>query len=159
MQQRSRGLMSGAAVGALLAAAVLLVGCGGGSSTAQSPPPGPSQKANAVPTAVAQAEMAGTPVDPAIVTADNAFGLSLLGSLLSGSDGSNIAISPLSVALALQVLYNGAAGSTQQAMAHTLETGAFSTQELNSDNAALQASLINPDPKVQLTIANSLWIN
>src|SRR3984957_8159454 len=159
MQQRNHVLRSGAAISALLAAAVMLAGCGGGSSTAQSPSPGPSQKANAVPTAVAQAEMAGTPVDPAIVTADNAFGLSLLDSLLPGSDGGNIAISPLSVALALQVLYNGAAGSTQQVMAHTLEIGALGDQELNSDNAALQASLINPDPKVQLTVANSLWID
>jgi serpin B len=30
---------------------------------------------------------------------------------------------------------------------------------LNDDNAALQASLIDPDPNVQLTIANSLWID
>jgi serine protease inhibitor len=29
----------------------------------------------------------------------------------------------------------------------------------SSDNAALQASLINSDPKVQLTTANSLWID
>jgi serine protease inhibitor len=163
MQQRTHVLTSGAAIGALraatmvLAAAAMLAGCGGGSGTAQSP--GPPQQANAPPTAVAQAEMAGTPVDPAIVTADNAFGLNLLDALLPGSGGDNITISPLSIALALQVLYNGAAGSTQQAMAHTLELGTLSEQALNSDNAALQASLINPDPKVQLTIANSLWID
>jgi serine protease inhibitor len=163
MQQRTHVLTSGAAFGALraaamvLAAAAMLAGCGGGSGAAQNP--GPPQMANAAPTAVAQAEMAGTPVDPAIVTADNAFGVSLLDALLPGSGGDNIAISPLSIALALQVLYSGAAGSTQQAMAHTLELGTFSEQELNSDNAALQASLINSDPKVQLTIANSLWID
>jgi serpin B len=79
--------------------------------------------------------------------------------LLPESDGANIAISPLSVALALQVVYNGAAGTTRTAMAQTLQLGNLSTQALNSDNAALQASLINPDPKVQLTIANSLWMH
>jgi hypothetical protein len=56
-------------------------------------------------------------------------------------------------------LYNGAAGSTQQAMAQTLKLGTLSAQALNNDNAALQASLIGADPKVQLTVANSLWID
>jgi serpin B len=93
------------------------------------------------------------------VAADNAFGLSLFDTLLEGSGDGNIAISPLSVSLALQVLYNGAAGSTQQAMAQTLKLGTLSAQALNDDNAALQASLMGDDPKVQLTIANSLWID
>jgi serine protease inhibitor len=35
----------------------------------------------------------------------------------------------------------------------------LSTQDLNNDNAALQGSLLNPDPQVQLTIANSLWMH
>ncbi|HMK86808.1 MAG TPA: serpin family protein [Steroidobacteraceae bacterium] len=109
--------------------------------------------------AVAAAEKAGTPVDPAIVAADNAFGLSLLDRLLQGDAGTNVAISPLSVALALQVLYNGASGPTQQAMAQTLDLGSLTAPAVNSDNAALQAALLNPDPKVNLTIANSLWIN
>ena len=138
-----------------IAMALMLTGCGGGGSAdgAQSP------SAGATPVAVAEAEQAGTPVDPAIVAADNAFGLRLLETLLPASGGDNIAISPASAALALQILYNGAAGSTQQAMAKTLELGALSVQAINTDNAALQASLSNPDPRVQLSIANSLWIN
>jgi serine protease inhibitor len=160
MQRHNHGLATGAAIGALLAAAVL-VGCGGGSAGTAPNPPGMSNGTggSATPTAVAQAQMADTAVDPAIVAADNAFGLSLLDTLLPASDGGNVAISPLSVALALQVLYNGAAGSTQTAMAQTLDLGTLSDQALNSDNAALQASLINPDPVVQLTVANSLWID
>ena len=151
------------AIGTLLTAAAVLAGCGGGSPDVQSPlgatPNGTSLTAGATPSAVALAQKSGTPVDPAIVAADNGFGLRLLDTLLPGSDGGNIAVSPLSVELALQVLYNGAAGSTQQAMASTLELGTLSDQALNSDNAALQASLINPDPKVELTIANSLWLD
>jgi serine protease inhibitor len=138
----------------ILACTWLLSSCGGsGGGTA------PSSGANALPSAVASAQKADTPVDPGIVTADNAFGLSLFDTLLGASGGGNIAISPLSVSLALQVLYNGAAGSTQQAMAQTLQLGTLSDQELNSDNAALQASLISADPKVQLTVANSLWVD
>jgi serine protease inhibitor len=159
MRKRTHIPMTGTPMIALLAAAMALIGCGGGSqSTAQSPSGGPSMSGT-TPAAVIQAQKAVTPVDPAIVIADNSFGLSLLDTLLPNSDGGNIAISPLSVALALQVLYNGSAGTTQQAMAQSLELGNLTDQGLNSDNAALQASLINPDPKVQLTIANSLWID
>jgi serine protease inhibitor len=160
MLRRKHILVTGTPILALVAAVIGLVGCGGSSlSTAQSLSAGTSSSDGTTPTAVAQAQIADTPVDPAIVAADNSFGLSLLGTLLPESDGGNIAISPLSVALALQVLYNGSAGTTQQAMAQTLDLGNLTVQALNSDNAALQASLINPDPKVQLSIANSLWID
>jgi serine protease inhibitor len=105
-----------------------------------------------------QAKNDSTAVNPAIVTADNGFGLTLFQNLNSGATG-NIAIAPISVAMALQILYNGAVGTTQQAMAGALQLGALSTADLNSANAALQASLINADPKVQLTLANSLWVH
>jgi serine protease inhibitor len=159
--QRNHALGTYIAIAAVLATGVVPVGCGGGtlSTHQQSTPLGASFGGSATPTAVALAQRADDSVDPAIVAADNAFGLSLFDTLLGGSAGANIAISPLSVALALQILYNGAAGSTQQAMAQTLMLGTLSAQALNNDNAALQASLMSADPKVQLTIANSLWIN
>ena len=144
----------GEAIGAAAALALLLAGCG--SSVSVSAISGATAGTSAP--AVFQARADGTPVDPAIVTADNGFGLKLLNTLISGAGG-NVAISPLSVSLALQVLYNGAAGSTQQAMSQTLELGPLDTQQLNDDNAGLQASLIDPDPNVQLVIANSLWID
>jgi serine protease inhibitor len=122
------------------------------------PNPPPSNANDAMPPAVMQAKNENTAVNPAIVTADNGFGLSLFQSLNPGATG-NMAIAPISVAMALQILYNGAAGSTQQAMANTLQLGSLSAADLNNANAALQASLINPDPKVQLTIANSLWMH
>jgi serpin B len=105
---------------------------------------------------VVQAESQDTAVNPAIVAADNGFGLTLFQSLQPSAAG-NIAISPLSVAVALQILYNGAAGTTQTAMAQTLELGALSVSDLNAGNAALQASLLTADPLVTLIIANSLW--
>jgi serpin B len=119
------------------------------------PPTNPSSTA---PPAVMQAQQDNTPVDPALVTADNTFGLNLLKNLNSGATG-NVAIAPISVAMALQIVYNGAGGVTQQGMAQTLELGSLSTQDLNNDNAALQGSLLNPDPQVNLTIANSLWMH
>jgi serine protease inhibitor len=138
-----------------------LGGCGGASINANSNPmsPGPpSTPSSSAPPAVMQAQQANTPVDPAIVTADNTFGLNLFQNLNSGATG-NVAIAPISVAMALQIVYNGAGGASQQGMAQTLALGSLSTQDLNNDNAALQGSLLNPDPLVQLTIANSLWMH
>jgi serine protease inhibitor len=155
----------GSGIAALLAAALILTACGGGSgSSAEAPSGAPPNNGNSTgsstpPAAVTEAQKADTPVDPSIVAADNGFGLSLLNTLIPSASGNNVAISPISVAMTLQIVYNGAGGSTQQAMAQTLELGALSTQELNSDNASLQASLINPDPKVQIIIANSLWMH
>jgi serine protease inhibitor len=164
MLQHNQIPRTGTAVVVLLTAAMVLAACGGRSVSSAQNPPGSASNGSSIggsgmPPAVAQARKADTPVDPAIVAADNAFGLRLLDTLLPGNGGENIAISPVSVAVALQILYNGAAGSTQQAMAQTLELGALSVPALNTDNAALQALLTDPDPSVQLTIANSLWLD
>jgi serine protease inhibitor len=98
----------------------------------------------------------GTVIDPQIVTSDNTFGVALFKTLARDNPG-NIAISPVSLALALQIAYNGAAGTTRQSMARTLDLGSLATQQLNKANAALLTSLRDADPQVQLTIANSLW--
>ena len=148
----------------LLAAVAALSACGGGGSMGSMPaagtPPssstGSGSTGGSVPPAVASAKAAGTTVDPAIVTADNAFGFALFQNLSAGSSG-NIVFSPLSAALVLQIAYNGAQGNSQSAMAQALQLNGMNAATLNNDNAALQASLINPDPMVQLTIANSLW--
>jgi serpin B len=153
--------MTGILAVALLSAS--LAGCGSSSSdTTTTPPVGCGGcPAMTIPQAVEQDLQAKTAVDPAIVTADNTFGLSLLDTLLQdgASISGNIAVAPVSVSMALQITYNGAAGTTQQAMSQVLQLGSLTTQQLNDDNAALEATLQNPDPQVQITIANSLWTN
>ncbi|MBW4612508.1 MAG: serpin family protein [Desmonostoc vinosum HA7617-LM4] len=95
-----------------------------------------------------------------IVDANNRFGFKLFSEIQkSDSYKKNVFISPSSVAIALAMTYNGASGSTQQAMAKTLELQGMSLQEINSAYASLKQLLENPDSKVQLTIANSLWAN
>ena len=47
---------------------------------------------------------------------------------------------------------------TQSSFAQTLHLTGLNTADLNTANAALQASLVSPDPKVRIDIANSLWI-
>lgn len=97
--------------------------------------------------------------DTRLVFANTKFGFKLFGEVLKQDDNSNVFVSPSSVAIALAMTYNGASGSTQQAMAKALELQGLSLEQINSSNAALKVLLENPDPKVQLTIANSLWAN
>jgi serine protease inhibitor len=160
MSQRTHHRRNVTAFG-LLCSVAWLGGCGGSSMNSGSMPinPGaPPPPSSSAPPAVLQAQQDNTAVNPALVTADNGFGVALFKNLNAGASG-NVAISPISVAMALQIVYNGAAGVTQQGMAQALQLGTLSTSDLNNANAALQGSLMDPDPQVQLTIANSLWMH
>ncbi|MFN6480653.1 serpin family protein [Nostoc sp. DedQUE07] len=99
--------------------------------------------------------------DTKIVESSNKFGFKLFSEVLKNDRGDkNIFISPSSVAIALAMTYNGASGSTQQAMAKTLELQGMTLPEINSSYAAVLKQLLdNSDTKVQLKIANSLWAN
>ena len=96
-------------------------------------------------------------VDPRLVEANTKFGLKLYGEVIKGGEGKNLFVSPASVGLCLAMVYNGAEGETRQAMARALEALGLNLEEFNRAYADLKASLENPDPKVQLEIANSLW--
>ncbi|WP_138498675.1 serpin family protein [Nostoc sp. PA-18-2419] len=99
--------------------------------------------------------------DTKILESNNKFSFKLF-SEVNKSDGGekNIFLSPSSVAIALAMTYNGASGSTQQAMAKTLELQGMNLSEINSAYATILKQLLdNQDPKVQLKIANSLWAN
>src|ERR1700679_1233863 len=99
----------GAALGFMLASAV--GGCGGwsmdGSSMSPNPPPSapPSGPSTTAPPAVMQAQQDNTPVDPAIVTADNTFGVNLFQNLYSGTPG-NVPIPPITVAVPPPIVSN-----------------------------------------------------
>ncbi len=98
-----------------------------------------------------------SPVANRLVAADNDFGFRLLAELVKEDSNKNVFVSPSIVAIALAMTYNGAEGTTKQAMAETLAVEGMSLQEVNEGNAALRTALESPDPKVQLAIANSLW--
>jgi serpin B len=95
--------------------------------------------------------------DERLVAANNRFGFELFKQLQLIDKGKNVFYSPLSVALALSMTYNGAAGETKEAMRRTLKTEGLGLDELNEASAALINSLRSSDPKVELAIANSLW--
>lgn len=155
---------------ALLAAGVGLAACGRAEqlpavpvsiSQRDTPTDTPAPREPA-PTATAPAGGGARPVargeiSPALVEANNRFGLKLFANLRDADAAGNVFISPASVAIALAMTYNGAGGETQQAMAGALELNGLSLDEVNQSYAALLQTLATADPKVTLSIANSLW--
>ena len=96
-------------------------------------------------------------VDPRLVEANTGFAFDLFHALAEESPGENIFISPASVSLALAMTYNGAAGETAAAMAGVLGFEEMTLEEINAAFADLRTILQNPDPKIELALANSLW--
>ncbi len=92
-----------------------------------------------------------------VASANTRFGFKLLHDLRERNPGGNIFISPLSISIALTMTYNGAVGETERAMAEVLEIYALDLSTINNSNKALRDSLENPDPKVEISIANSIW--
>ena len=93
-----------------------------------------------------------------LVDADNRFAFKLFREVATQEDdGSNVFLSPLSVGMALGMTYNGAAGTTREAMQQTLELDGMTIQEVNEAYQGLIALLKNLDPRVEFTLANSIW--
>jgi len=92
-----------------------------------------------------------------IAQSHNKFGVSLLKTLFTKDSSSNIVISPSSIALALSMVKNGADGTTKTAMDKVLQIEGINIDTVNKGNYELMAGLKNPDPKVVLEIANSIW--
>jgi len=92
-----------------------------------------------------------------LVKSDNKFGFKLFKEIIKEEKDKNVFISPLSVSMALGMTYNGANGSTQEAMQATLELSGLTIQEVNESYKSLIELLTGLDPKVQFQIANSIW--
>ena len=96
--------------------------------------------------------------DTRLTAASSRFSFKLYDQLVKRRTGGNTFVSPASVMLALAMTYNGAGGTTRQAMARTLEIEGMSLDDVNRAFADLKSALAPDDPKVQLKIANSLWV-
>ena len=92
-----------------------------------------------------------------ISTSHSAFGFTLIKNIARGETGDNIFISPSSIALALSMALNGAKGETKVSMEKTLNLQGLDIATVNRESLGLMNSLKNSDPKVQLSIANSVW--
>ncbi|MEO0050485.1 MAG: serpin family protein, partial [candidate division WOR-3 bacterium] len=80
-----------------------------------------------------------------LVPAKNRFGFRLLTELSRGEIKENIVLSPYSIASALTMTYNGAAGETRAAMARALEIEGIGLDELNQGEKGLFEGLQQKD--------------
>lgn len=100
--------------------------------------------------------LAAAPPEQTLAASHTRFGFKLL-KKLAAKPGENVFISPYSVSTALEMTWNGASGASKTSMANVLEIRGLTGRQVNTGNANLRASLTKADPKVSLTIANSLW--
>ncbi|UCF40648.1 MAG: serpin family protein [Gemmatimonadota bacterium] len=99
-----------------------------------------------------------TAAEQCLVAADNRFAFNLFREInAQDTTGGNLFISPLSVGMALGMTYNGAAGTTREAMQQTLELQGMTLEEVNQAYRSLIDLLRDLDPRVEFTLANSIW--
>jgi serpin B len=98
-------------------------------------------------------------VDTTLVSANTRFAFDLFRDLVAEDTNKNVFISPLSISMALAMTYNGAEGTTKDAMAQTLNFGNMTLEEINHEYSNLMESLKNVDQAVKLLIGNSVWMN
>ncbi len=90
-------------------------------------------------------------------TSSESFGLALTRQVSGEQPEGNVVVSPLSVAMALGMTYNGAAGTTKEAMESTLQFYGMTRIEINESFESLISLLTHLDTAVELSIANSIW--
>ena len=91
-------------------------------------------------------------------TVDNRFALKMFKAVSKESkDPTNTFFSPLSLNLALGMLYNGASGETRTEMAEVLVLADFTPAEINEYYQKMSQALLEIDELTDISIANSIW--
>jgi len=108
--------------------------------------------------AYAASDQKASSVDGTLVSANTGFAFSLFRELVAEDSGKNVFISPLSISMALAMTYNGAEGTTKDAMSDALNFGSMSLEDLNQGFSNLMESLKNVDQAVALLVGNSVWM-
>ncbi len=94
------------------------------------------------------------------VAADNAFAFDFFRQTIATAPDdkkANAFVSPLSLTMALGMLYNGTSPEAAAEMAEALGMGDFTAQEINDHYRTLMDALLQADPRTALAIANSIW--
>lgn len=94
-----------------------------------------------------------------VAAADNAFGFRLLNAVQKTIPGRNVVLSPVSAALNLSMVLNGADGQTKQQMLAALSLSASEISAINAANAQLIKTIRTPANSITLSVADSLWVN
>jgi serpin B len=93
-----------------------------------------------------------------LVSANNRFAFAFFGALARQRPADdNLFVSPVSIAMALGMTVNGAAGATRDSMLAALQLGGLPMAEVNAGYRGVIDLLRGLDPRVTLTLANSIW--
>ncbi|RKX30023.1 MAG: serpin family protein [Candidatus Zixiibacteriota bacterium] len=99
-----------------------------------------------------------TATEKQVVQSGGDFGPDFFAQVVSENPDTNVVVSPLSVAMALAMAYNGADGTTREAIQTTLALDNLTHQEMNEAFKGLIELLVGLDDKVTMSIANSIWL-
>jgi serpin B len=102
---------------------------------------------------------AAPPASADVAGADRAFGFRLLGAVQKTLPGGNVVLSPVSAALDLSMVLNGADGQTKQEMLSALSLSGSDLRTINEANARLIKVIRTPAERITLSVANSLWVD
>ena len=92
-----------------------------------------------------------------VAEADNAFGFRLLNAVQKTIPSGNVVLSPVSAALDLSMVLNGADGQTRQEMLSALSLNGLELSAINEANAQLIKVIRTPANSITLSVADSLW--
>jgi serine protease inhibitor len=92
-------------------------------------------------TAYATSDEGAYSVDTRLVSANSKFAFDFFRELVAEDVNTNVFSSPLSISIALTMTYNGAEGTTKDAIAKTLNFGNMTLEEINREYSNLIKSL------------------
>lgn len=95
--------------------------------------------------------------DSGLASANTRFGVALFQKVVANQPQANHFISPLSVSIALGMVYNGAAGETRAEMGKTLQVAGLDSAQFNQAQLTLRKRLMNQGSGVRVDLANALW--
>lgn len=97
-------------------------------------------------------------LSPDVIRGNTEFAFDLFKELNGEDREQNIFISPLSIATALTMTYQGAGSTTREGMAEALNYRGLDLETLNNTYRHLLSYLSRVDKDIELNMANSIWI-
>ena len=93
----------------------------------------------------------------AVMEQGNDFAFKLLSECHSEFKGENLFLSPMGVTIVSSMLANGADGATYDEIVEAIGLKGYSLDKINDCYSTLVAALYKADPKISLSLANSIW--
>lgn len=93
-----------------------------------------------------------------IIAADNQFGLEIFQDINKlQTEQKNTMISPMSISLALAMVYNGTDGNTKSQVENMLHKSGLTSEDINQNYKDLVSALASHDSKVELNVSNAIF--